>query len=111
MHREQMLRAFEDIRQQGNVRRQAKEAWGHYDAVSRLDATPRETVNTWLRGEEPSLGWDRFKRNDVQAGTRLSTHHTNLGGALTTPQSRTSARGHHADSQLLIHVGGTEHTK
>lgn len=108
-HRAQMLLAFEDIRLQGIVRRQAKEAWDHYDAVSRLDATTREAVNTWLRGEDHSLGWDRFKRNDVKSGNRLSTHYTNLRGDLKTPQSITSARGEYAASKLLITVYGTDY--
>lgn len=108
-HRAEMLTAFEDIRHHGIVRRQAKEAWDHFDAVSRLDVATRQAVSTWLWGQDHSLGWDRFKRNDIKSGNRLSTHYTNLGADLGSSQSRTAARGEYAASKLLITAYGVDY--
>ncbi|MCX5542090.1 hypothetical protein M3A49_21685 [Paraburkholderia sp. CNPSo 3076] len=104
-HRFETLAAITDVQQYRWVRPNATEAWGHYQALGK-DPPTREAVRGWLYGQDHSVGWGRFKRNDTKSGNRLSSHYTNLGAGLDIEQARTAARGEYAASKLLITAYG-----
>lgn len=105
-HRFETLSAITDVQQYRWIRPHAAAAWGHYQALLSKDPNTREAVRNWLYGQDHSVGWGRFKRNDTKSGNRLSSHYTNLGTGLNTEQARTAARGEYAASKLLITAYG-----
>lgn len=108
-HRTETLAALEYIRQLGQVSQRAREAWNHYDAVTRLGADTLQAVRSWLFGADNSGGWHRFKRNDVKSGDRLKRHYENLGADVSTEQAVTAARGEYAASKLLVTAYGANY--
>ncbi|WP_343675866.1 hypothetical protein [Paraburkholderia heleia] len=109
-HGSETRAAITDVQTYKMIRPQAKEAWGHYQALHAKDANTREAVRKWLYGANlADAGWGRFNRNDVKSGNRLSSHYTNLGAGLNTDQAKTAARGEYAASKLLITAYGPDY--
>lgn len=95
------------IRQSGFVPQEAwaQEAYSHFRPLQFGEPIVLERVRAWVYNwtrDNVRLGWDRFLRNDVKSGTRLSGHYTNLSADLGSKQARTAARGEYAASKLLI---------